>query len=116
MFKALLQIATLSFLLINPIASVACEAGEMSRTARGFIKKIVSGSNEIVAYYDANSLDETFKLDLLRPYFVICTESGYFRISDVEALTVAEAIAGNVGYVRIDQVFEWPTSEGLSFF
>lgn len=115
MFQALLKFTTLSFLLINPIASVACEADEMSRTDRGFIKKIVSGSNEIVAYYDANSLDETFKLDLLRPYFVICTESDYFRISDVEALTVAEAIAGNVGYVRTDQVFEWPTSEALSF-
>lgn len=115
MHKIALGMILLPIAVFNASVSAACDSVVMSKTENGFIQKIVSGSNAIAAYTDVSAGTEAFKLDLMRPYFVICEDDGFFRISDVDALTVDEALAGNVGYVRMDQTFEWPTSEALSF-
>ncbi|WP_323811301.1 VWA domain-containing protein [Yoonia sp. 67-2] len=96
-------------------AAVACTATEMSRTEDGFIKKIVAGSDKIVAYDSPEATTEVFRLELLQPYFVICETDEYLRISDLEALSVAEAEAGLTGFVRKDQSYDWPTREALAF-
>ncbi len=93
----------------------ACTATEMSRTDDGFIKKIVAGSDKIMAYEDADEIREVFQLELLQPYFVICETETHLRLSDLEALSVSEAETGLTGFVRKDQVFDWPTREALAF-
>jgi hypothetical protein len=46
---------------------------------------------------------------------MICEDGDTLRITDLAALSVAEAETGLTGYVRRDQIYEWPTAEGLSF-
>src|SRR6516162_6665613 len=49
------------------------------------------------------------------PYFVICEEDQFYKITDLHAETVKEAETGNVGYVLKDQMHPWPTREALNF-
>lgn len=102
-----------SNLIVNPV--LACSTSSMSRTEDGFIQKIVSGSDRVFAYDNVNEEEEIFLLELLQPYFVICEDDHHLRITDLEAITVAEAETGLTGFVRKDQVFDWPTREALSF-
>ena len=95
--------------------AVACTTAEMSRTEDGFIRKIVAGSDKILAYGSPEEVDEIFQLELLQPYFVICETETHLRVSDLEALSVSEAEAGLTGFVRKDQIFDWPTREALAF-
>ncbi len=96
-------------------AAFACTSAEMAKTEAGFVLKIIAGSDRIAAYADATGTVEEYRLELMRPYFVICEEGDFYRITDAQALTVAEAEAGNTGYVRADQVFIWNTREALNF-
>jgi hypothetical protein len=95
--------------------ALACSTAEMSRTEDGFIRKIVAGSDKILAYGSPEEVDEIFQLELLQPYFVICETETHLRVSDLEALSVSEAEAGLTGFVRKDQIFDWPTREALAF-
>lgn len=102
-------------LFFSAFAAVACTASEMARTENGFIRKVVSGSDKVVAYESATESSKLFQLELLKPYFVICETGTHLRVTDLEALTVAEAEAGLTGFVPKEQVFEWPTREALAF-
>ena len=93
----------------------ACEATEMSRTEDGFIRKVVAGSDKILAYESPGEVRQIFQLELLQPYFVICETEMHLRVSDLEALSVSEAETGLTGFVRKDQIFDWPTREALAF-
>jgi len=93
----------------------ACDTNEMSTNESGFIHKIVAGSNKIIAFKNVDSKDEAYTLELLQPYFVICENAEYFKITDIPADTVDEALSGNVGFVPKHQVHLWPTREALAF-
>lgn len=95
--------------------AIACTAVEMSRTDDGFIRKVVAGSDKILAFDSPEESVEVFRLELLQPYFVICETDEHIRVSDTEALTVAEAETGLTGFVRKDQSYDWPTREALAF-
>lgn len=94
---------------------LACSSDQMARTAEGFVRKVVAGSDRITAQAEAGSGDTVFTLELMKPYYVICEEDGYLKVSDLAALTVAEAESGLTGYVQTGQIYEWPTAEGLGF-
>lgn len=96
-------------------AAAACTSAEMSRTADGFVRKIVAGSDKVRAFDSTAEGSEAFVLDLMQPYFVICETPDHLRVTDLEALSVAEAEAGLTGYVRKDQTYDWPTREALAF-
>jgi hypothetical protein len=87
----------------------------MSTNESGFIHKVVAGSNKIIAFEDVASKNEAYTLELLQPYFVICENAEYFKITDIAADTVDEALSGNVGFVPKHQVHLWPTREALAF-
>lgn len=93
----------------------ACTADQMARTEDGFLRKVVAGSDKITAQADTAGGETVFTLELMKPYYVLCEEDGFLRVSDLAALTVAEAETGLTGYVRADQIYEWPTAEGLAF-
>jgi Mg-chelatase subunit ChlD len=95
--------------------ALGCETTEMATTAPGFITKIVAGSDKIKVYKTPAGKDEAYVMELLQPYFVICEEGEYYKITDVPADTVEEAMAGNVGYVPKLQSHLWPTREALAF-
>lgn len=103
------------FASVFPAISVACESDTMVMTESGFITKVVAGSDKIVSYKDASATEEAFPLELLQPYFVICEEGDYYKITDQPADTVEEAMAGQVGFVLREQTHEWTTREALSF-
>jgi hypothetical protein len=93
----------------------ACTATKMKTTENGFIFKVVGGSDKVEAKIGPGAKDPAFTLDLLAPYFVICEEDQFYKITDQPAETVVQAGTGKVGYVLKDQVHTWPTSEALSF-
>ena len=104
-----------AFLSLVPAAALACEAEQMAKTEDGFILKVVAGSDKIVAFETAEAATEKLTMELLQPYFVICEAGDYYRITDLPANTVDEAVTGNVGFVLKSQVFVWPTREALTF-
>ena len=110
-----LAVFCLLSILTAPSFAQACTSTDMSRTADGFIRKVVAGSNKIPAFENTDDATQVFILDLLQPYFVICETETHIRISDIEALSVAEAESGLTGFVRKDQVYDWPTREALAF-
>lgn len=114
-FGSYLKPLALSIAMTSPAALFACEADEMAKTENGFIFKVVAGSNKILAYTDPSGTDEAFPMELLQPYFVICDAGDYYRITDLPANTVDEALSGNTGFVLKDQTHLWPTREALSF-
>ena len=95
--------------------ALACESDQMKMTDSGFIYKVVGGSDKVQALKAPGSSDVAFVLDLLQPYFVICEDGDTYKITDLQAETVAEAEKGQVGYVLKSQVFPWPTREALNF-
>ncbi len=101
--------------LCLPVVAMACDATEMAKTEYGFISKVVAGSDKIMAYKDASGTEEAFTLELLQPYFVICESGDYYRVTDVPANTVEEALSGNTGFVQKAQTYDWPTREALTF-
>jgi hypothetical protein len=98
---------------LSPAA--ACESDHMKVTDAGFIFKVVGGSDKVEAKKEPGSSDTAFVLDLLQPYFVICDEGDTYKITDLQAQSVAEAEKGKVGYVLKSQVYPWPTREALNF-
>lgn len=114
---SLLSKLTLACILAapGPVVAMACTATEMTRTADGFIRKIVSGSDRVSAHDSPEEATQVFVLELLQPYFVICETETHLRVTDIDALTVAEAEAGLTGYVRKDQIYDWPTREAVAF-
>jgi hypothetical protein len=95
--------------------AAACTADKMKTTESGFIFKVVGGSDKVEAKTKAGGKDKAFTLELLSPYFVICEEDQFYKITDLHAETVKEAETGNVGYVLKDQMHPWPTREALNF-
>ncbi|MGO9544770.1 MAG: VWA domain-containing protein [Rhodomicrobium sp.] len=87
----------------------------MKTTESGFIYKVVGGSDRVEAKESAGSAKTAFVLDLLAPYFVICEEDQFYKITDLHAETVKQAETGKVGYVLKEQVHPWPTREALNF-
>jgi len=115
-----LWICCFAGLLVLPGAALACEGkdNKMMTTEFGFIYKVVGGSDKVEAKKAASgagSKETTFTLDLLAPYFVICEEDQFYKITDLQAETAKEAETGKVGYVLKDQVHPWPTREALNF-
>ncbi|MBY6153363.1 VWA domain-containing protein [Vannielia litorea] len=96
-------------------AANACETEAMMTNDFGFIFKVVAGSDKIKTYKDASGSEESFEMELLRPYFVICEEGDYYRVTDLNADTVDQALAGMTGYVEKRQVHLWNTREALNF-
>lgn len=96
-------------------ASQACDADVMAVNENGFILKVVAGSDKIPAFVTPDSEEEVFTLGLLQPYFVICESGGHYKITDLPAGSVDEALTGNVAFVEKAKVFEWPTREALTF-
>lgn len=94
---------------------IACEADEMMTTESGFIFKVIPGSDKIKAYTSIDATEEAFDLELMEPYFVICQDGDFYKVTDVPADTVEQAEAGLVGYVDATQVINWNTREALSF-
>jgi hypothetical protein len=102
-----------AFLLCD--AAIACDAEKMKTTDGGVIFKVVGGSDKIEAKRESGSEETAFTLELLAPYFVICEEDKFYKITDVWADTAAQAESGKVGYVRKEQVRPWPTRAALGF-
>jgi hypothetical protein len=94
---------------------MACETQVMATTASGFVHKVVAGSDKIKVYKTQDTKDDLYTMELLQPYFVICETGDYYRITDIPADTVEEALTGNVGYVPKAQTHLWPTREALDF-
>jgi len=94
---------------------MACETQEMATTASGFVHKVVAGSDKIKVYKTQDIKEELYTMELLQPYFVICETGDYYRITDIPADSVEEALTGNVGYVPKLQTHMWPTREALDF-
>ena len=93
----------------------ACTSTKMKTTESGFIFKVVGGSDKVQARSAPGARDTAFTLDLLAPYFVICEEDQFYKITDLPAETVTQAETGKVGYVLKEQVHPWPTREALNF-
>jgi hypothetical protein len=93
----------------------ACTAPKMKTTDSGFIFKVVGGSDKVEAVKEPGGKDVAFILDLLAPYFVICDDDQFYKITDLSAETVEQAEKGKVGYVLKEQVHPWPTREALNF-
>src|SRR6516165_2992722 len=85
-------------LLILPGEGLTCTADKMKTTETGFIFKVVGGSDKVGAKKAPGSKDTVFTLDLLAPYYVICEEDRFYKITDLQAATVKEAETGKVGY------------------
>ena len=96
-------------------SSFACESDEMLETDSGFIFKVVAGSDKISAFTDESASEVAYKMELLQPYFVICDAGDYYKITDLPADSVDQALSGNVGFVAKDQTYNWTTREALSF-
>jgi hypothetical protein len=103
----------LAGMLMLPGAAVACTADKMKTTDNGFLFKVVGGSNKVEARNAPGSKDTAFTLELLLPYYVICEEDQFYKITDLGAEAVKEAETGRVGYVLRDQVYPWSTREAL---
>lgn len=93
----------------------ACEPAEMATTEDGFAFKVVPGSDKISVFEGETGDVEVFTMELMQPYFVICEAVDRYRITEIPAQTVAEAINARNGYVPKAQVNLWPTREALSF-
>jgi hypothetical protein len=105
----------LSSVLVLAHQAEACTADKMKTTESGFIFKVVGGSDKIEAKDKPGSDKTAFVLELLAPYFVICEEDQFYKITNLAADTVKQAETGKVGYVLKDQVHPWPTREALDF-
>lgn len=110
-----LAVASGLFVCTASSAAMACDADEMLRTKDGFIFKVVGGSDKIEATKAPDGAEKVFTLDLMQPYYVICEDGDYYRVSDLPAQTVDEALTGKTGYVKKDQIYNWPTREALNF-
>jgi hypothetical protein len=95
--------------------ALGCTADKMKTTESGFIYKVVGGSDRVEAKKTPGGKEPAFVLGLLAPYFVICEEDQFYKVTDLHAETVREAEAGKVGYVLKGQVHPWPTREALNF-
>jgi hypothetical protein len=107
----------LAGMLMPPSTALACESkhNKMKTNELGFIFKVVGGSNKVEAMKAPGSKETVFVLELLAPYFVICDDDQFYKITDLQAETAKEAETGKVGYVLKEQVLTWPTREALSF-
>lgn len=112
--KSSVSLAASVYLLTCGVA-VACESEAMQMTDSGFILKVVAGSNKIDAKVAPDSEETAYTLELLQPYYVICEDGEFYKITDLPADTVDEAETGNVGYVLRNQTYLWPTREALNF-
>lgn len=111
-----------SMLFASGLASIvlghqaeACTADKMKTTESGFIYKVVGGSDKVEAKIKPGGKDSAFTLELMAPYFVICEEDQFYRITDLQTDTVKQAETGKTGYVLKEQVHPWPTREALNF-
>jgi hypothetical protein len=102
-------------MLMVPGGATACTADKMKTTDDGFLFKVVGGSDKVEAKKAPGSKDKAFSLGLLFPYYVICEEDQFYKITNLGAEIVREAVTGRVGYVLKDQVYPWPTREALDF-
>lgn len=113
--KRLTLSALLATTFFSSGAAIACESDDMLRTEYGFVFKVVAGSDKIKTYTDPSATTEAYEMELLQPYFVVCEEGDFYKVTDLPADTVEEAESGAIGFVRADQVYQWTTREALSF-
>ena len=109
-----LALVSTFFVALSGVAG-ACTATKMKTTENGFIFKVVGGSDKVEAVTTPGGKTVAFALDLLAPYFVICEEDQFYKVTNLPAETVKQAETGKVGYVLKDQVHPWPTREALNF-
>jgi hypothetical protein len=102
-----------AFLLSGSAA--ACTSTRMMATEGGFGLRVFGGSDKVAAVNEPGERDQAFTLDLLSPYFVICQDGQFYKVTDRLAETVEQAERGKIGYVLKSQVHSWPTREALSF-
>jgi hypothetical protein len=102
-----------SFILSG--SAIGCTTDKMKTTDTGFIFKAVGGSDRVEAKETPGADKTAFVLELLAPYFVICEEDQFYKITDQQTDSVKQAETGKVGYVLKDQVHPWPTREALNF-
>jgi hypothetical protein len=85
----------------------------MKTTDSGFLFKVIGGSDNVEAKTSPGGKDTAYALAALRPYFVICEEDQFYKVTNLPAQTVEQAEAGQVGYVPKHQVHPWSTREAL---
>src|SRR5258708_1231289 len=112
--KFVCSFIAISALLLSGYA-FACKSDKMKTTESGFVYKVVGGSDKVEAKKSPGSKDTALTLELLAPYFVICEDGQFYKVTDQHAETVDQAEMGKVGYVLKDQVHPWPTREALNF-
>jgi hypothetical protein len=105
----------LGSLLLCSAEAWCCSSDRMKTTDAGFIFKVVGGADMIEATTEPGGRELAFTLAAQKPYFVVCEEDRFYKLSDVAARSVERAATGKFGYVAKDQVHPWPTREALEF-
>ena len=113
--KRLTLSALLATTFFSSGAAIACESDDMLRTEYGFVFKVVAGSDKIKTYTDPSATTEAYEMELLQPYFVVCEEGDFYKVTDLPADTVEEAESGAIGFVRADQVISGPRARRSVF-
>ncbi len=109
-----------AFFCLFPILGGAADAavpadGLVRLEGSGLIRKVIAGSDHIVATKAPGGGGAAFTMEMLTPYYVIAVEGEHLKITDLPASTRAEAEKGNVGYIPARQIHDWPTREALKF-
>ena len=81
----------------------------------GIILKVIAGSNRIAVMSEPSGGTKKYEMELLQPYYVIEESGDFYRITDLVANSLEEALEGNVGWVSKKQVYLWLTREALHF-
>ncbi len=97
------------FLLIVTISSTSWGTEFVKVPGTKVFMKVVGKTDNVSATEDKGGGGEAFKLDILKPYFVLSDEGDYYKITD------RQADSGRIGYIHKEQVIQWNTREGLYF-
>ncbi len=72
------------------------------------IRKIIAGSDNVIATSRKGGGDFVFKMEILKPYFIIEEEDEYYKIADKKQ-------QNKHAFVKKSLVLDWNTREGLHF-
>ena len=95
--------------------TIAQESELVTDPDTGIILKVIAGSNRIAVMSEPGGGTEKYEMELLQPYYVIRESGDFYRITDLVANSLEEALEGNVGWVSKKQVHLWLTREALHF-
>lgn len=115
MSRGLALATVMSGLLTFSGTAMSCDSTKMMTADSGFIFKVVGRSDMVEAKVDRDGKEAAFILESLAPYYVLCEEDRFYRIMDVPAQTIEQAVTGRTGYVAKSEVYAWPTREALRF-